>query len=55
MLFEIYKNGKPNSFASDCIASMTEFLYINNKNGPTEEVILKCQTLFLSQDNRMSD
>ena len=45
----------PGSFAADLSVSISDFLVNLRKIGPTEELVLKCGTLCLGQQNRMSD
>ena len=44
----------PNSYGADLIANIEGFQYSISKIGPTEEVVLKCATLFLGQEARLS-
>lgn len=45
----------PNSFAADLSLSITNFQFFFSKVGPTEEMVVKCETLYMAQENRMSD
>ena len=45
----------PGSFAADLTVSISGFNYEIKKVGPSEEQVIKCTTLCLGQQNRMSD
>lgn len=45
----------PNRFAADVSISINDFHLIHSKVGPTEELVVKCSTLGIGQENRMSN